>query len=49
MRTPLLKLRKLDPDSWRMFARKAGAMKHRRDRRQAQRLRNELRDDGLDK
>jgi len=35
-------LRALDPEAWKVFARKAGAMKHRRDKRVQQQMRKEL-------
>jgi len=34
-------LRALDPEAWKVFARKAGAMKHRRDKRVQQQMRKE--------
>ncbi|NLF39775.1 hypothetical protein GX586_10040 [bacterium] len=37
-----LRIRALDPDAWKVFSRKAGAMKHKSAKRAAQKRRNEL-------
>ena len=39
---PRRKVRALDPAAWKVFTRKAGTMKHRADKRAAQRLRKEM-------
>ena len=39
---PCHKLRLLDPESWKIFARKSGAMKYRKDKREKQRIRKEM-------